>query len=98
MIEADKSYDGRKLTLHVGDTLSVSLAENPSTGFRWDLKTSPSRNSKSLPTHSKAAEVPPEQEEPTAGNGKQREQARRRFAWNTAGLGRRTRRQARSLL
>jgi inhibitor of cysteine peptidase len=41
MIEADKSYDGRTLTLHAGDTLSLSLAENPTTGFRWDLKTKP---------------------------------------------------------
>ncbi len=41
MIEAYKSYDGRTLTLHAGDTLSLSLAENPTTGFRWDLKTKP---------------------------------------------------------
>jgi inhibitor of cysteine peptidase len=41
MIEADKSYDGRTLTLHVGDRLSLSLAENPTTGFRWELKTKP---------------------------------------------------------
>src|SRR5262245_45602030 len=41
MIEADKSYDGRTLTFHVGDTLNLSLAENPTTGFRWDLKTKP---------------------------------------------------------
>lgn len=41
MMEADKSYDGREMTMHVGDSLNLSLAENPSTGFRWELKIKP---------------------------------------------------------
>ena len=37
MIQADKSFDGRDLTMNVGDTVELSLAENPTTGFRWDF-------------------------------------------------------------
>ena len=38
-INADKSYDGRTLTLHIGDGVRLSLAENPTTGYRWNLVT-----------------------------------------------------------
>ena len=41
MIEADKSYDGRTLTLHVGDTLSLSLAENPIHGISLGAENKP---------------------------------------------------------
>lgn len=40
-INADKSYDGRTLTLRVGDGVRLSLAENPTTGYRWELLTKP---------------------------------------------------------
>lgn len=41
MIEVDKSFDGRELTLGVGDVVALSLAENPTTGFRWDFAVKP---------------------------------------------------------
>ncbi|MGC1906984.1 MAG: protease inhibitor I42 family protein [Candidatus Acidiferrum sp.] len=41
MIQADKSFDGRDLTMNVGDTVELSLAENPTTGFRWDFASKP---------------------------------------------------------
>jgi inhibitor of cysteine peptidase len=40
-IDADKSYDGRTLTLRVGDGVNLSLAENPTTGYRWEFLTRP---------------------------------------------------------
>ena len=43
-INADKSYDGRTLTLHVGDGVNLSLAENPTTGYRWEFLTKPEPN------------------------------------------------------
>ena len=33
----DESADGQSLTLAVGESLMVELAENPTTGFRWTL-------------------------------------------------------------
>jgi inhibitor of cysteine peptidase len=41
MIEVDGSYDGREVTLGVGDTMVLSLDENPTTGFRWDFAAKP---------------------------------------------------------
>jgi inhibitor of cysteine peptidase len=29
--------DGRSVAVHPGDTISISLPENPSTGYRWTL-------------------------------------------------------------
>ncbi|HEY2821209.1 MAG TPA: protease inhibitor I42 family protein [Candidatus Acidoferrum sp.] len=40
-INADKSSDGRTLTLRVGDGVDLSLAENPTTGYRWELLARP---------------------------------------------------------
>jgi inhibitor of cysteine peptidase len=34
-VQADESFDGRKIELHVGETLIVKLPENASTGYRW---------------------------------------------------------------
>jgi inhibitor of cysteine peptidase len=33
----DESYDNKSVTLPVGDTIELSLAENPTTGYRWTL-------------------------------------------------------------
>lgn len=41
MIEVDRSYDGSEVTLGVGDVVVLSLAENPTTGFRWDFAAKP---------------------------------------------------------
>jgi inhibitor of cysteine peptidase len=41
MIQVDRSYNGRQVTLAVGEVVEISLAENPTTGFRWDLKVKP---------------------------------------------------------
>jgi predicted secreted protein len=35
MIELDESFDGRSVTLRVGDRIELALAENASTGYRW---------------------------------------------------------------
>jgi inhibitor of cysteine peptidase len=40
-INADKSYDGRTINLHVGDGVKVTLAENPTTGYKWELLARP---------------------------------------------------------
>jgi inhibitor of cysteine peptidase len=40
-ISADKSYDGRTINLHVGDGVKLSLAENPTTGYKWELLSRP---------------------------------------------------------
>lgn len=37
MIELDKSAAGRSVTMHIGDQVRVCLAENPTTGYRWQL-------------------------------------------------------------
>lgn len=41
MMQVDRSYNGRQVTLAVGEVVEISLAENPTTGFRWDLKVKP---------------------------------------------------------
>jgi inhibitor of cysteine peptidase len=41
MVEVDRSYDGREVTLAVGAVVELSLAENPTTGFRWDFVVKP---------------------------------------------------------
>jgi inhibitor of cysteine peptidase len=38
MIQIDEQYNGREVSLAVGEMLEISLAENRTTGFRWDLK------------------------------------------------------------
>lgn len=40
-INADKSYDGRTIELRVGDGVKLSLAENPTTGYRWEFVAKP---------------------------------------------------------
>jgi predicted secreted protein len=37
MIQVDDTFDGRDVTLQVGETLEVSLPENASTGHRWSV-------------------------------------------------------------
>ena len=41
MVEIDKSYDGREVTLSVGDVAELTLAENPTTGYRWAFAAKP---------------------------------------------------------
>ena len=40
-VNADKSYSGRSLDLRVGDGVKVTLAENPTTGYKWELLARP---------------------------------------------------------
>jgi inhibitor of cysteine peptidase len=35
MLRIDESYSGRTVKLVTGDALEISLAENPTTGYRW---------------------------------------------------------------
>jgi predicted secreted protein len=37
MLRADESYNGRTVKLAAGEFLEISLAENPTTGYRWRL-------------------------------------------------------------
>ena len=41
MIQVDRSDNGREVTIAVGEIVEISLAENPTTGFRWDLEVKP---------------------------------------------------------
>jgi inhibitor of cysteine peptidase len=36
-IFADKSFDGKKISMAPGGSLQVSLESNPTTGFKWEL-------------------------------------------------------------
>ena len=38
MIHVDADYNGREVSLRVGEMLEIALPENRTTGFRWDLK------------------------------------------------------------
>ena len=35
MVQADESFDGSQVNMHVGETLVITLSENASTGFQW---------------------------------------------------------------
>ncbi len=37
MIQVDETYNGREVTIQVGETLEVSLSENASTGHQWSI-------------------------------------------------------------
>jgi inhibitor of cysteine peptidase len=39
-MKVDESFDNKAVTIPVGGTLELSLAENPTTGFRWTLASS----------------------------------------------------------
>jgi inhibitor of cysteine peptidase len=41
MIQVDESFRGREVSLAVGEDLVITLAENRTTGFQWDLTTKP---------------------------------------------------------
>lgn len=38
LMHIDQNYNGREVTLAVGQDLELALSENRTTGFRWDLK------------------------------------------------------------
>ena len=38
MVQVDQSSNNKETKLAVGQTLEISLPENPTTGFRWELK------------------------------------------------------------
>jgi inhibitor of cysteine peptidase len=40
-ITADMNYDGRTLTMQSGDSVELSLAENPTTGYKWEFLAKP---------------------------------------------------------
>lgn len=41
MMQVDRSYNEREVTLAIGEVVEISLAENPTTGFRWGLRVGP---------------------------------------------------------
>ena len=36
-MKVDQTFNNRSVTIPVGDMLELSLAENPTTGFRWTI-------------------------------------------------------------
>jgi inhibitor of cysteine peptidase len=40
MMKVDESFDNKSVAISVGDVVELSLAENPTTGFRWILASS----------------------------------------------------------
>ena len=41
MMQVDRSYNEREVTVAIGEVVEISLAENPTTGFRWELRVKP---------------------------------------------------------
>lgn len=41
MIQVDRSHNEREVTLAIGEVVEISLAENRTTGFRWELRVKP---------------------------------------------------------
>jgi inhibitor of cysteine peptidase len=41
MVQVDSSYNGRDVTLAIGEVVELSLAENPTTGFGWQFGVKP---------------------------------------------------------
>lgn len=37
MITIDKTHHGKKIVTKKGDTIKVQLAENPTTGYQWEI-------------------------------------------------------------
>lgn len=40
MLQIDQTFDGREVNAKKLDKVELSLPENPTTGYRWDLKSS----------------------------------------------------------
>jgi inhibitor of cysteine peptidase len=59
-VQADESFDGRKIELQVGETLVITLPENASTGFRWIIPPESAR---------KLEKILREEEQPVQGPG-----------------------------
>jgi inhibitor of cysteine peptidase len=59
-VQADESFDGRTVELHVGETLMIKLPENASTGFRWIVPPESAR---------KLEKILREEEQPVQGPG-----------------------------
>ena len=41
MVQVDRSYNEREITLAIGEVVAISLAENRTTGFGWELRVNP---------------------------------------------------------
>jgi inhibitor of cysteine peptidase len=41
MMQVDRSYNEREVTLAIGEGMEISLAENRTTGFHWELRVKP---------------------------------------------------------
>jgi len=59
MIHIDAHSSGQQVSLRVGDTVEISLAENPTTGFRWDLQSKAEPACKLLKSSFEPAKVVP---------------------------------------
>ena len=79
-VVAREADSGRTVTLHRGDTLRVSLEENPSTGFGWQIARKPAR--RVLVRRSNRYVAPPQRDPPVAGAP-----GRRVIVWRAVGRG-----------
>jgi inhibitor of cysteine peptidase len=59
IMQVDKTYDGREVTLAIGEVLELSLAENPTTGFRWGFAVKPEPVCTIVKSVFESATVPP---------------------------------------
>jgi inhibitor of cysteine peptidase len=59
MIQIDRSYNDREVTLTIGEVVEISLAENPTTGFRWELRVKPEPSCSLIKDWSESATGPP---------------------------------------
>ena len=65
MLTLDEHADGRTVDLKVGQELEIRLAENPTTGFRWQLE---SRGEPAGELQEDAFEPPDERQGRSAGH------------------------------
>jgi predicted secreted protein len=58
MIRIDESFDGRTIAIRVGEIVEIALAENASTGYRWDFSSVRERWASTLHVLEESAGVP----------------------------------------
>ena len=87
MIEVDRTYDRREVTLEVGEVLELSLAENPTTGFRWGFAVKPEPACTIVKSIFEPAVGSPGKGAPTAGSSKPCATGTDKLNWNIGGPG-----------
>jgi inhibitor of cysteine peptidase len=57
-MQVDESDNGRRVLLHVGETLEIRLSENASTGYQWAVSSEPAVTEKIFRPRAQVAEGP----------------------------------------